>query len=103
MPHANGRVNLAYARSVDGPWRQRVVLPYDAAGNASAWNCENNNPSPAILPNGTVLLVYRADPCRAGPGGGAGGGEALGIAVAPHWNGTYVRRGGAPVVPRTLR
>ena len=98
MPTSNGRINLAYSRSINGPWVEKVILPYDASGNLSAWNCENNNPTPTILKNGTILLVYRANPCKASSGGGAGGSESLGIAVASHWNGSFVRRGGAPVV-----
>ncbi len=98
MPTSNGQINLAWSTSLRGPWREKVVLPYDATGNASAWNCENNNPTATILRNGTVLLVYRADACATSSGGGAGGGEALGVAVAEHWNGTFVRRSGAPIV-----
>lgn len=86
MPYSNGRINLAYSKSVRGPWTEKVILPYDADNNASAWNCENNNPTATILPNGTIFLVYRADPCKASKGGGAGGGESLGIATADHWS-----------------
>jgi hypothetical protein len=98
MPTSNGRVNLAYSRSVYGPWEQKVILPYDASGDLGAWNCENNNPTATILPNGTIVLVYRADECKAAAGGGAGGGEALGVAVAAHWNASYVRRAGDPII-----
>eukprot|EP01049_Picozoa_sp_SAG25_P001744 SAG25_NODE_83_length_16558_cov_10.239307_2_plen_397_part_00 len=98
MPTSNGRINLAYSQSVYGPWTEKVILPYDADGDSSAWNCENNNPTATILPNGTIVLVYRADPCKHSAGGGAGGGESLGVAVALHWNSTYVRRSGAPIV-----
>jgi hypothetical protein len=98
MPNSNGRINLAYSKSVLGPWTEKVILPYDADGNASAWNCENNNPTATILSNGTIFLVYRADPCKASAGGGAGGGESLGVAIAAHWSGPYIRRAGAPIV-----
>jgi hypothetical protein len=86
MPNSNGRINLAYSKSVHGPWTEKVILPYDADNNASAWNCENNNPTATILKNGTIFLVYRADPCKAAAGGGAGGGESLGVATAEHWS-----------------
>ena len=98
MPTSNGRVDLAYSKSVHGPWTSKVILPYNVDGNETAWNCENNNPTATILRNGTIVLVYRADPCKAAAGGGAGGGESLGVAVAMHWNASYVRRGGAPIV-----
>ena len=98
MPTSNGRINLAYSKSVKGPWQETVILPYDADGDASAWNCENNNPTATIRPDGSIFLVYRADPCKASAGGGAGGGESLGIATAKHWKGPYVRRAGGPIV-----
>jgi hypothetical protein len=86
MPNSNGRINMAYSKSIRGPWREKVILPYDADNNASAWNCENNNPTATVLANGTIFLVYRADPCKASAGGGAGGGESLGVATADHWS-----------------
>ena len=98
MPISNGQINLAWSKSVRGPWQEKVVLPYDADGKASAWNCENNNPTATILQNGTILLAYRANVCAKSSGGGAGGGESLGVAVAAHWNATYVRRVGKPIV-----
>ena len=74
MPNSNGRVNMAYSRSVEGPWSDKVILPFNATGNSTDFNCENNNPTAAVMPNGTVVVVYRADPCKASAGGGAGGG-----------------------------
>ncbi len=90
MPNSNGRINMAYSKSIHGPWIEKVILPYDAGNNASAWNCENNNPTATVLANGTIFLVYRADPCKAAAGGGAGGGESLGVATADHWSVRHV-------------
>ena len=100
MPYSNGHINLAYSQSLKGPWTEKVILPYNASGNIKDWNCENNNPTATILSNGTVVLVYRADACSTSTGGGAGGGEALGIATATHWNGTYRRRDTPIVSPQ---
>jgi hypothetical protein len=61
------------------------------------WDEDTSNPSPWVLPNGTVLLTYRG--CVV-----AGGGckdEYIGIAAAPAWNETYRRLRGAPVLPAT--
>jgi hypothetical protein len=47
-----------------------------------------SNPSPLLLPNGSVALVFASLPCS-GPNYGKFG-TSLGLAVAPHWNGSYV-------------
>lgn len=76
-----------------GPWSYRVILPFNATGESKRWDCLNNNPTAHVLSNGTVILVYRGNPCE---GKGA---ESLGVAVAPHWNATYVRRENPIVSP----
>ena len=67
------------------PWtRFGIVLGSNAQG---AWDEDTSNPSPWILSNGTVLLMYRG--CVV-----AGGGckdEYIGVASAPHWRGPYTR------------
>lgn len=92
IPLTNGQISMAWAKDVNGPWQTRVILPYNSTPSPGAWNCDNNNPAVAILPNGTVFMVYRANPCS------GRGGEALGVATAEHWSGEYVRRAGGPIV-----
>jgi len=91
-PTSNGHINMAYSRSIQGPWHSRVILPYDPDGQEAAWNCQNNNPTASILANGSIILVYRANPCE------GHGSESLGVAMAANWNSSYVRRPGGPVV-----
>lgn len=65
----------------------RTILRNDnnPAQNQSDWDCYVTNPSAALLPNGTVMLVFSSVPCAGGFE------EALGVAFAPHWNDTYVQ------------
>merc|ERR1712046_386977 len=93
-PYSNGQINLAWSRSVHGPWKSRVILPHNADGDEKEWNCANNNPTVALKSDGSVFMIYRANPCASI----VGGSEALGIAEASHWNATYVRRKGSPIV-----
>jgi hypothetical protein len=53
-------ISMAWSDSISGPWQTRVVLPAASpADDQRAWNCHNSNPSPVVLKNGTVLLMYR--------------------------------------------
>lgn len=68
------------------------------------WDCHRSNPAPLLLPNGTVLLMFRGTACdRKGSGCGSFSPntcEKQGIAVAEHWNGTYdIRQGPLPLKP----
>merc|ERR1712070_1115281 len=83
---------MAWSKSVHGPWHSRVVLPYNPDENVTEWNCQNMNPTASLLSNGSVLLVYRANACQGSVH------ESLGVAMAAHWNSTYIRRPGSPVV-----
>ena len=91
--NSNGQIVMAWAPSVEGPWQQRVILPYHATSNPGAWDCQNNNPTATIMPNGTVLLVFRANPCE------GRGSESLGIATAPHWSQPFTRRPDPVIAP----
>ena len=83
-----GTISMGHAPSPHGPWSApRVVLRnFDRpTQDPTAWDCYVTNPSAVVQPNGTVLLVFSSVPCTGGFE------EALGIAVAPSWNSTYVQ------------
>lgn len=74
-------ITLFTAPALVGPWtRYGVILGPDWMGT---WDEDTSNPSPVILPNGTVLLMYRG--CQV-HGGGCWK-EFIGIASASHWRG----------------
>ena len=53
-------------RALQQQWTQKTVLrDNNVSGNSSlqSWHCSQNNPSAQILPNGTVVLVFRANKC----------------------------------------
>ncbi len=82
---SNGYITMAWTKDpVRGPWKERVVLRDNTPGqrNASSWHCIQNNPAPSVMKNGTVALVFRANNCL-------GGGEQLGVAIAPHWSADF--------------
>eukprot|EP01051_Picozoa_sp_SAG22_P029138 SAG22_NODE_10650_length_523_cov_0.863208_1_plen_150_part_10 len=85
---AEGSISMGWSRSADGPWSEpRVVLKnWDKPRqNQSAWDCYVTNPSAVLLPKGKVMLVFSSVPCAGGFS------EALGVAFAPTWNGTYTQ------------
>ena len=89
---AGQRIGVAFARSLgDGTtpvqWR-RLPSPILSVRTASWDSIRVCNPAALVLPNGTVLLAYRAI------GRGASG---LGIASAPHWAGPYTALLDAPL------
>jgi hypothetical protein len=91
-PNTNGQISISWSRSMAGPWRTRVALaPF--VEPASAWNCKNNNPSALIREDGRVLLMYHGSSCDKSLKG-----ERLGLAEAVHWNSTFVKRGGGPII-----
>ena len=83
------RIGVAFSPSLDAPW-QRLPEPI-LRPRAGKWDSERVcNPAPLILPNGTVLLVYRATSLTGRQGG-------LGVASAPDWRGPYTALTDAPL------
>merc|ERR1719231_609996 len=79
-----------------GPWHEQVIMQSEPADPA-AWNCNKSNPAPLVLPNGTVLLMYRGQPCVRDPhcrNATANLCEHQGIAVAVSVDGPYHDRQG---------
>ena len=91
-PASNGEISVAWARNPAGPWQSRVILPRFNGVNATAWDCENNNPSVAIRKDGSIYMIFRANSCVTS-------GEYLGVAEASHWNASYTRRPSPIVTP----
>eukprot|EP00041_Stephanoeca_diplocostata_P038457 m.1517851 g.1517851 ORF g.1517851 m.1517851 type:complete len:1260 (-) comp25219_c0_seq4:160-3939(-) len=86
-------VTLFTSPSMHGPWtRFGIALGPNDEGT---WDEDTSNPSPWVLPNGTVLLMYRG--CVVYGGGCTK--EYIGIASAPHWRGPYTRLRSSPVLP----
>lgn len=103
-PHKPGRnpgnresnVTLYTSQSLEGPWTKfGVVLGPDFEGT---WDEDTSNPSPWVLANGTILLMYRG--CIVGGGGCHS--EYMGIASAPDWRGPYTRIGSGPILPKVM-
>ena len=91
--HAAGLISMGYSKgSPTGPWSSlRVVLTNynNSKISPTDWNCLTSNPSPTLLPNGTVMLVWSSLPCT-GPNYGKFG-TSMGVAFATHWNDTYTQ------------
>jgi hypothetical protein len=60
-----------------------VKFKTDARPSAKALTCARSDPTPYILPDGSVFLAF-------GCGGCVGGLETVGVARANSWNSTYV-------------
>jgi len=79
-------IRLAHAKSPFGPWTIDDVAFSDTAttGGATpdkALTCARSDPSPTVLPDGSVALAF-------GSGGCVGGLETVGVARAASWNKT---------------
>jgi hypothetical protein len=93
-------ITLYTASSLDGPWVSHGVVL--GADSYASWDEDTSNPAPWVLPNGTLLLVYRGCVVIACPPGSICGcdREHLGIASAPHWRGAYTRLStDGPILP----
>eukprot|EP01048_Picozoa_sp_COSAG05_P010827 COSAG05_NODE_978_length_6327_cov_7.588150_3_plen_435_part_00 len=87
-------ITLYTSKTLQGPWsRFGVVLGPDFEGT---WDEDTSNPSPWVLPNGTVLLMYRG--CIVFQPGCHG--EYMGVASAPSWKGPYKRLSKSPILPK---
>jgi len=89
--YSNTYISMAWTDDVTAPaerWKQRVILRDNrpATDNLSSWHCEESNPAAAVLPNGTVVLAYRARACDIPKVSG----EWIGFAIASHWSGDFV-------------
>ena len=83
----NDGARVAMAKSSSGPWTLWNGGAALFAPNDSVWyhNCVTN-PAPVVLPNGTVLLYFTANPDSVH---GPHTGNAIAVARAPHWSGPY--------------
>ena len=84
------RIGLATAKSLDGPWERRdapILEPRPGRWDGAL----TTNPSPCVLPDGSVLLMYRSQ-------AEDGGLLHLGLARAEHFEGPYERLSDEPVL-----
>eukprot|EP00051_Salpingoeca_urceolata_P007514 m.98249 g.98249 ORF g.98249 m.98249 type:complete len:475 (-) comp15269_c0_seq2:41-1465(-) len=79
--------NVATAEHLNGPWHATMHLQIPGLGDS-----QNINPSPLVLPNGTVWVAYTDH--GTGPPEYAKHGERIGIAVADRPEGPYQKLGG---------
>eukprot|EP01063_Lacrimia_lanifica_P001128 TRINITY_DN10547_c0_g1_i1.p1 TRINITY_DN10547_c0_g1~~TRINITY_DN10547_c0_g1_i1.p1 ORF type:complete len:382 (+),score=71.61 TRINITY_DN10547_c0_g1_i1:103-1248(+) len=93
------RIVVSRATSVWGPWSEPTGSLL-ARGGSSEWDYVVTNPAPIILPNGTTLLYYRGTPKYWNASGSSADDlpESVGLAVADHWTGPYVKRFATPIL-----
>lgn len=88
-------IAVSYAPTVLGPWSHPTRVEFSHYNTSALLNCAFTNPSPSILPNGSVLLAFQGGYCHSIiPGIGE---EDIGVALAPSWNATYALVTGAPI------
>ena len=81
----------------DNEWTTQVIYdPFPGTINRSQWDCYVQNPTAYIYPNMSVLLIYRGTECENyyGPNTSK---EHIGIAIADHWKGPYIRYSKEPI------
>ncbi|ULT27940.1 glycoside hydrolase family protein [Sphingobacterium sp. E70] len=60
------RIGMAYSKSISGPWKrvdQPILNPRQGEWDASI----TSNPSPVVLPDGKVYLIYKSSPVNYNP------------------------------------
>ena len=82
---------VAYAKSMEGPWTEHQLnIKTDMSRGLQKWDCNITNLAPWILPNGTVVMGFRAKPCNECTGHGC---QRIGIAVSNNgFKGPFVKR-----------
>ncbi len=89
VARANKRVGIAVSKSVFGPW-ERLDAPILPTRPGHFDDLLTSNPSPCILEDGSVLLVYKARAYKKPPYEGLlHGPMTLGAARAGHYRGPY--------------
>lgn len=86
----NKRVGMAYSKSINGPWTRvdkPIIEPRSGHWDASI----TSNPSPVVLPNGEVYLVYKSSAKDYNPP------LLLGAAKAKTFRGPYERISENPI------
>jgi len=80
----NKRVGMAWSKSVYGPWERSaepIILPRPGKWDSSI----TSNPSPVVLPDGSVYLMYKSSAKNYDPP------LLLGAAMAKNFRGPYTR------------
>lgn len=86
----NKRVGMAYSKSINGPWirsDQPVINPRKGEWDSSI----TSNPSPVVLPDGSIYLIYKSSPKDHNPP------LMLGAAKADNFKGPYIRLSNNPI------
>eukprot|EP01079_Euglenida_sp_SAG-EU17-18_P010988 gene10988-1995_t len=91
-------IQLATAKSLGGPWKVRPAL-HPRKGE---WDDSLENPAPWVLPNGTVVLVYRGGNYRSLGNRQPTFYAAIGVAAAPRWDQPFRRLTDQPVLDLAL-
>lgn len=86
----NKRIGMAYSKSIKGPWiraDQPMLNPRKGKWDASI----TSNPSPVVLPDGSVYLLYKSSPFNYDPP------LLLGAAKASSFKGPFERLSDNPI------
>lgn len=100
-PKCSGPFNVSIktARSIYGPWTNSTAVWLSSATQQPSWFQRHGktftNPSPFLLPNGSVLCAYRANSQRPGQ---SDSGEHVSLAMAQTILGPYVDSRSHPLI-----